>query len=121
VLAGSSWSASKAQCAHHFDIGEGPWHNAFLAIYFTMTGLPACYHRRDDRDGVFHQPGREDVEDASRAVLDRIEATGLCWHFVDLVWIFLFPGVMHFSRRTGPVFRRSGPWESRKCTLTHLK
>jgi cytochrome c oxidase subunit 3 len=22
---------------------------------------------------------------------NRIEATGLYWHFVDLVWIFLFP------------------------------
>src|SRR5258707_7026361 len=23
----------------HFARGEGPWHNTFLAIYFTMTGL----------------------------------------------------------------------------------
>ena len=25
--------------ADHFARGEGPWHNTFLAIYFTLTGL----------------------------------------------------------------------------------
>ena len=28
---------------------------------------------------------------AASAITNRIEIVGLYWHFVDLVWIFLFP------------------------------
>jgi len=40
---------------------------------------------------------REDVEDragwktAPEQFTNRVEVAGLYWHFVDLVWIFLFP------------------------------
>ena len=51
----------------------------------------APHPRRHGRDGVFHRAGREDVEDESGAVREPHRVTGLYWHFVDLVWIFLFP------------------------------
>ena len=73
--------------------GEGPWHSTFLAIYFTLTGL----HGLHIIGGIvvmayFLGPGREDVEERPGAVHEpRSNTPGLYWHFVDLVWIFLFP------------------------------
>ena len=62
----------------------------FFSLYFTMTGLHAihmivgigilfvitwqAYKGRFDEE--YHAP---------------VEMTGLYWHFVDIVWIFLFP------------------------------
>jgi cytochrome c oxidase subunit 3 len=78
--------------AHHFDIGEGPSHSTFLAIYFTMTGL----HGLHIIGGMivmayFIGPGAKMWKAHPEQFSNRIEATGLYWHFVDLVWIFLFP------------------------------
>jgi cytochrome c oxidase subunit III len=78
--------------AHHFDIGEGPSHSTFLAIYFTMTGL----HGLHIIGGIvvmayFIGPGAKMWKTQPEQFSNRIEATGLYWHFVDLVWIFLFP------------------------------
>jgi cytochrome c oxidase subunit III len=78
--------------AHHFDIGEGPSHSTFLAVYFTMTGL----HGLHIIGGIvvmayFIGPGAKMWKTQPEQFSNRIEATGLYWHFVDLVWIFLFP------------------------------
>jgi len=78
--------------AEHFAKGEGPWHNTFLAIYFTMTGL----HGLHIIGGVivmlyFLGPGAKLLKSNPEQFANRIEYTGLYWHFVDLVWIFLFP------------------------------
>jgi cytochrome c oxidase subunit 3 len=76
----------------HFARGEGPWHNTFLAIYFTMTGL----HGLHIIGGMvvmlyFIGPGAKLWKTNPEQFTNRIENTGLYWHFVDLVWIFLFP------------------------------
>ncbi len=76
----------------HFASGEGPWHNTFLAIYFTMTGL----HGLHILGGIivmlyFLGPGASLYKRNPEQFTNRIEYTGLYWHFVDLVWIFLFP------------------------------
>lgn len=78
--------------AAHFASGEGPWHNTFLAVYFTMTGL----HGLHIIGGVivmlyFLGPGAKLYQKNPDQFTNRIEYTGLYWHFVDLVWIFLFP------------------------------
>jgi cytochrome c oxidase subunit III len=62
----------------------------FFGLYFTMTGLHAlhvlvgvtaiAFMIRFTRRGV--------VGPGSYA---RLENTGLYWHFVDIVWIYLFP------------------------------
>jgi len=72
--------------------GEGPWHNTFLAIYFTLTGL----HGLHIVGGMivmayFLGPGAKLWKRNPDQFANRIEYTGLYWHFVDLVWIFLFP------------------------------
>ncbi len=68
------------------DYGEG----LFYSLYFTMTGL----HGLHVFGGlvalcvvlVFLRRGKITPESPSM-----IENTGLYWHLVDLVWIFLFP------------------------------
>jgi len=78
--------------ADHLAKGEGPWHNTFLAIYFTLTGL----HGLHIVGGMvvmayFLGPGAKMWKTNPEQFANRIEYTGLYWHFVDLVWIFLFP------------------------------
>jgi cytochrome c oxidase subunit III len=78
--------------AHHLEMGEGPWHSTFLAIYFTMTGL----HGLHIIGGIIVNaylwgPGAKMWTTEPVRFTNRIEIAGLYWHFVDLVWIFLFP------------------------------
>jgi len=78
------------------DIAEmgnyGPWHNTYTAIYFTLTGLHAL-HVIGGAFVIFMIWGplagvyKTDPE----RYINRVEVSGLFWHFVDLVWIFLFP------------------------------
>jgi cytochrome c oxidase subunit 3 len=70
----------------------GPWHNTYTAIYFTLTGLHAL-HVIGGSIVIFFIWGplagmwKTDPE----RYTNRVEVSGLFWHFVDLVWIFLFP------------------------------
>jgi cytochrome c oxidase subunit III len=78
--------------ADHLARGEGPAHSTFLAIYFTLTGL----HGLHIIGGMvvmayFLGPGAKMYRTSREQFVNRIEYTGLYWHFVDLVWIFLFP------------------------------
>ena len=69
-----------------------PRHNTFTAIYFTLTGLHAL-HILGGTCVIFYlwafgeKMWRRDPE----RFTNRVEVSGLFWHFVDLVWIFLFP------------------------------
>jgi len=76
----------------HFEKGETPAHSTFTAIYFTLTGL----HGLHILGGMivmlyFLGPGTKLWKKNPDQFTNRIEYTGLYWHFVDLVWIFLFP------------------------------
>jgi cytochrome c oxidase subunit III len=78
--------------AAHFRTGDLPSKSTFLAIYFTLTGL----HGLHILGGMivmayFIGPGAKLWKKNPDQFANRIEATGLYWHFVDLVWIFLFP------------------------------
>ena len=78
--------------SHEFDIGNFPSTSTYLAIYFTMTGLHALHII----GGVIVNtyllfPGSKMWKTNKAQFINRIEAAGLYWHFVDLVWIFLFP------------------------------
>jgi heme/copper-type cytochrome/quinol oxidase subunit 3 len=69
-----------------------PKTNTFLAIYFTMTGL----HVLHVIGGLIVNaylvgPGSKMWQTQPERFVGRIEVAGLYWHFVDLVWIFLFP------------------------------
>jgi cytochrome c oxidase subunit III len=69
------------------DLNYMPWKNIFYACYFTLTGV----------HGVHVLGGMVPIlillAQAIRGKLypAQTEYVGLYWHFVDLVWIFLFP------------------------------
>jgi heme/copper-type cytochrome/quinol oxidase subunit 3 len=92
LLAGVFLVNKYFEYADHFARGEGPSHSTFLAIYFTLTGL----HGLHILGGIvvmlyFVGPGAKMWKSNPDQFTNRIEYTGLYWHFVDLVWIFLFP------------------------------
>jgi cytochrome c oxidase subunit 3 len=92
LLAGIFLVNKYFEYAEHLTHGEGPWHSTFLAIYFTLTGL----HGLHIVGGMavmayFIGPGAGLWKRNPEQFANRIEYTGLYWHFVDLVWIFLFP------------------------------
>jgi heme/copper-type cytochrome/quinol oxidase subunit 3 len=76
----------------HFREGVFPSSDVFHSFYFLLTGFHGLHvlggmislgilwnrNRRGDFDEHYNDP---------------IEITGLYWHFVDLVWIFLFPAL----------------------------
>ena len=77
-----------AKFSHHIY----PSTNSFMAIYFTLTGL----HMLHVIGGIivigyFFGPGAKMWKTGPKHFANRIEIAGLYWHFVDLVWIFLFP------------------------------
>jgi len=70
----------------------GPWHNTYTAIYFTLTGLHALHVIGGAIViGFLWGPGSRLWKTDPERFTNRIEVSGLFWHFVDLVWIFLFP------------------------------
>ncbi|MFQ5462921.1 MAG: heme-copper oxidase subunit III [Phycisphaerae bacterium] len=72
--------------------GHGPSHSVFFGLYFTMTGLHALHIIGGVVVmGYFLGPGAKLWASNPEYYTNRIECTGLYWHFVDLVWIFLFP------------------------------
>jgi cytochrome c oxidase subunit III len=92
VLAGIFLVNKYFEYADHFARGEGPSHSTFLAIYYTLTGL----HGLHIVGGMVVMlyllaPGTGLWKRNPEQYTGRIEYTGLYWHFVDLVWIFLFP------------------------------
>ena len=92
VLAGIFLVNKYFEYSDHLRRGEGPWHSTFLAIYYTLTGL----HGLHIVGGMivmayFIGPGAKLWKKNADQFANRIEYTGLYWHFVDLVWIFLFP------------------------------
>jgi cytochrome c oxidase subunit 3 len=70
----------------------GPWHNTYLALYFTLTGLHALHILGGILIiGYLWGPGSKMWFTHHEQFTNRLEVSGLFWHFVDLVWIFLFP------------------------------
>ncbi|HRJ07209.1 MAG TPA: cytochrome c oxidase subunit 3 [Prosthecobacter sp.] len=66
--------------------------NTYYAIYFTLTGLHGL-HVVAGAIVLFYFlvfDGRR-LRENPEHLANRVEVGGLFWHFVDLVWIFLFP------------------------------
>ncbi len=79
---------------HEFVEHRMPSSSNFMALYFTLTGLHALHVI----GGVIVflyllMPGAKMWKTAPARYTNRIEVAGLYWHFVDLVWIFLFPAL----------------------------
>ncbi len=72
---------------HHY-----PATDNFYATYFTLTGLHGIHVICGLLANLWLLlPGSKLFAKDPEMFTGRIEAAGLYWHFVDLVWIFLFP------------------------------
>jgi cytochrome c oxidase subunit 3 len=93
ILCGVGFLIIKSiEYAHKFETGLFPSTSTFMALYFTMTGL----HGLHVIGGMIVNsylwgPGAKMWKSDPERFTNRIETAGLYWHFVDLVWIFLFP------------------------------
>ena len=76
---------------HH---GIFPSTDNFFGIYFTLTGLHGLHVIGGLILNYYHWgPGIKMWDTEPERFTNRIEVAGLYWHFVDLVWIFLFPAL----------------------------
>jgi hypothetical protein len=75
-----------------FDSKFTPAWNPFYAIYFTITGLHGLHVIGGALVlGYYLFRGKKMYLSNPEWLANRVEVGGLFWHFVDLVWIFLFP------------------------------
>ena len=69
-----------------------PSHSTYFAIYFTLTALHGLHVLFGAVVIAFlWGPGAKMWKTDPERYTNRVEVSGLFWHFVDLVWIFLFP------------------------------
>ena len=75
-----------------FSHGLVPGTNNFLGLYFTMTGLHAVHVIGGMIVNAYLLgPGFRMWRTDPARLTNRVEIAGIYWHFVDVVWIFLFP------------------------------
>jgi len=69
-----------------------PRWNTYYATYFTITGLHGLHVLIGALVLAYYLFfGRKMYNSNPEWLANRVEIGGLFWHFVDLVWIFLFP------------------------------
>ena len=79
IVKGFEWSY---EISHGYTITT----NGFWAFYYTAAGLHAAHVIAGAIIMAFIA-----VDAAKGRELHRVELIGIYWHFVDVVWIFLFP------------------------------
>ena len=71
---------------------HGPRYGNYYAIYFTMTALHGLHVIGGALVLLFFTVfGKKLYLKNPEHLANRVEVGGLFWHFVDLIWIFLFP------------------------------
>jgi heme/copper-type cytochrome/quinol oxidase subunit 3 len=69
-----------------------PAWNTYYALYFTITGLHGLHVIGGALVLAYYLFfGRRMFDSDPEWLANRVEIGGLFWHFVDLVWIFVFP------------------------------
>lgn len=93
ILCGLAFLVVKAfEYGDKFSHGLFPSTSNFLGLYFGMTGLHAIHVLGGMVVNAYlWGPGTRMWRTDPVRFTNRIEIAGLYWHFVDLVWIFLFP------------------------------
>lgn len=78
--------------AAKFEHGLYPSTSTYFAIYFALTGLHALHIIGGIVVNTYlWGPGSKMWKTDPDRLTHRVEVAGLYWHFVDIVWIFLFP------------------------------
>ncbi len=85
----------------HFVVPEGlpPQSEMFFSLYFCMTGLHAL-HMVIGVSLLAWLVGKARRGLFTARYSTPVEMVGLYWHFVDIVWIFLFPLLYLLGRHT---------------------
>jgi heme/copper-type cytochrome/quinol oxidase subunit 3 len=93
LLLGAGFMVVKAiEYGDKFSHGLLPSTNNFLGLYFTMTGVHAIHVLAGMVVNAYLLgPGSRLFRTDPVRFTNRIEIAGIYWHFVDVVWIFLFP------------------------------
>ena len=93
ILCGAAFMVVKAfEYGDKFAHGLVPSTSNFLGLYFVLTGLHAIHVLGGMVVNTFlWGPGTRMWRTDPERFTNRVEVAGLYWHFVDLVWIFLFP------------------------------
>ena len=68
-----------------------PGAELFFMLYFTMTGVHALHLTIGIAWLRVAAWARAHATLRHGAAAPRLEIAGLYWHFVDIVWIFLYP------------------------------
>ena len=69
-----------------------PYYGTYFAIYFTVTGLHALHIIGGCTVMLYFLTiGSKLYKRNPEQLANRLEVTGIFWHFVDLVWITVFP------------------------------
>lgn len=70
-----------------------PKHSSYFACYFTITGLHGLHVLVGVLIFIYYllPVSTRLYEKDPDHLANRVEVAGLFWHFVDLVWIFVFP------------------------------
>ncbi len=72
-----------------------PKHSSYFAVYFTITGLHGLHVLAGVLIMIYFwlpiEGGTKMFRRNPEQLANRVEVVGLFWHFVDLVWIFVFP------------------------------
>ena len=91
VLHGLEWASLMEEGVRLF---KNPWGTPlFGAAFFTLTGL----HMTHVAIGVVYLGVVAGLFGRGRLSAEDVEVSGLYWHFVDLVWMFIFPLVYLLS------------------------
>ena len=93
LLGGALFLVVKAvEYGDKFSHGMYPATNNFLGMYFTLTGLHALHVVAGMVVNAYlWLPGVRMWRSHPERFTNRVEIAGVYWHFVDLVWIFIFP------------------------------
>ena len=94
ILGGSIFLGSQAYEWYHFiEEGARPWFNPFMesvpqftAAFFVMTGFHG-FHVLTGLILLLYTAIRASM---GKYTGDRVEIAGLYWHFIDVVWVFIF-------------------------------
>jgi nitric oxide reductase NorE protein len=91
ALLGAAFVVNKLwEYAGKLEHGITPATNGFYTFYFIITGLHFA-HVIGGLCFIAHCRLRMTTESGTPGYTKKIENVGLFWHFVDMLWLFIFP------------------------------
>ncbi len=96
ILGASFVALELVEFAHLIAEGHGPATNAFLSAFFTLVGTHGL-HVSVGLLWMFVVGMHLVLRGFTEGTLRKLSCLGLYWHFLDLIWIFLFTIVYLFA------------------------